>query len=97
MWLIFRYHYSVQEVWGPFLDEQIALEFLKALLLEKPERVASEFATKKIDHLEGSVIELARQMCKNALREDIPGVVYGQGLAENILKQLGGVDGRRTT
>lgn len=81
-WLIFRWHYSVQEVWGPFWDEQIALEFLKALLIENPARVESEFSVKQIDHLEGSVIEMVLLACKWA--------DTGTVKASAIIKMLGG-------
>lgn len=53
-WLIFRYRYSVQEVWGPYVTEDAALEALREILQDGTGgRDAREYATKEIDHFKG--------------------------------------------
>lgn len=52
-WLIFRYHYYVREVWGPFVSEREARGYLTSLLEKDPTLTAREFALKEIDHFQG--------------------------------------------
>jgi hypothetical protein len=51
--LLFRYHHSVVEVWGPFPTHEKALDKMIEVIRAKPSLNERDFATKEIDHPEG--------------------------------------------